>query len=35
MPLNEFRRIAAFGDPQDDGFVVSFGSEISVEFSAQ
>jgi hypothetical protein len=35
MPLDKFRRVAAFWDPQDDWFLFSIGCEIGVQFLAQ
>jgi hypothetical protein len=35
MPLDKFRRVAAFWDPQDDWFLFSLGCEITVQFLAQ
>src|SRR5262245_6602635 len=34
-PLDEFRRVAAFGDPQDDWFLFPLGSEIVLQFPSQ
>jgi hypothetical protein len=35
LPLDKFRRVTAFWDPQDDWFLCSLGREITVQFPAQ